>query len=74
MYVRDRCNFTDHMVVVTGRSERHIRAMAEAVVSEVGFYVGKESSCLLRIACLMNDLHFLCCASVTMPHILIVVC
>lgn len=35
MYVREKCNFTDYMVVVTGRNERHIRAMAEAVVREV---------------------------------------
>jgi ribosomal silencing factor RsfS len=35
MYVREKCNFTDYMVVVTGRSERHIRGMAEAVVQEV---------------------------------------
>ncbi|GAQ82507.1 hypothetical protein KFL_001130250 [Klebsormidium nitens] len=35
MHVREKCNFTDYMVVVTGRSERHIRGMAEAVVREL---------------------------------------
>ncbi|GBG73884.1 hypothetical protein CBR_g17596 [Chara braunii] len=35
LYVRDRCTFTDWMVIVTGRSGRHLRAMADAVVYEL---------------------------------------
>ena len=30
--VRDKCSFTDIMVIVTGSSRRHVQSLAEAVV------------------------------------------
>lgn len=32
--VRDRCSFTDYMVFASGTSERHVKALANNVVTE----------------------------------------
>ena len=33
--VAELCNFTEHMVLATGRSHRHIQAAAQAVAHQV---------------------------------------
>ena len=39
-----RCNWTDHMVIASGRSAQHIQAAAAAVA----YQVSTEASCLCR--------------------------
>lgn len=44
--VSQKCNFTHYMIIIEGRSGRHLRAMAERIMDEVSTHTRDSCACL----------------------------